>query len=158
MARFSLCRKDKTAEIAKAVAAELAKGVGPYSDVGSAYPASASPYTNSNIQGQIQIAGEAVPMARPASGFGAILGPAAPLLPAPLDAVLPDSGRAAPRKYEYQVAQNLNITQTLVPYQVLKALVEQCDIIHRCVEIRVSEITKMEWSFTVSPEIGRAHV
>ena len=146
-------RKDKTAEMAKAVAAELAKAgnVGPYADIGYAYSASNTIMTNQNVPGtQIQVAGEAVPMPRPGGAFGAILGPAAPLIPAPLDPVLDESGRAVPRKYEYQVAQNLNITQTLVPYQILKSLVEQCDIIHRCVEIRVSEITKMDWSFTLA--------
>ena len=146
-------RKDKTAEMAKAVAAELAKAgnIGPYADIGYAYSASNTIMTNQNVPGtQIQVAGEAVPMPRPGGAFGAVLGPAAPLIPAPLDPVLDESGRAVPRKYEYQVAQNLNITQTLVPYQILKALVEQCDIIHRCVEIRVSEITKMDWSFTLS--------
>ena len=144
-------RKDKTAEMAKAIVAELSKAgnVGPYSDIG--YAQSAASMTQNVTPGtQIQIAGEAVAMPRPGGGFGAILGPSAPLLPAPLDPVLDESGRAVPRKYEYQVAQNLNITQTLVPYQILKALVEQCDIIHRCVEIRVSEITKMDWSFTLS--------
>ena len=144
-------RKDKTLEMAKAIVAELEKGanVGPYANVG--YAQSAAQMTQNMTPGtQIQVAGEAVAMPRPGGGFGAILGPSAPLLPAPLDPTLDQSGRAVPRKYEYQVAQNLNITQTLVPYQVLKALVEQCDIIHRCVEIRVSEISKMEWSFTLS--------
>ena len=144
-------RKDKTLEMAKAIVAELEKGanVGPYANVG--YAQSAAQMTQNMTPGtQIQVAGEAVAMPRPGGGFGAILGPSAPLLPAPLDPTLDESGRAVPRKYEYQVAQNLNITQTLVPYQVLKALVEQCDIIHRCVEIRVSEISKMDWSFTLS--------
>ena len=144
-------RKDKTLEMAKAIVAELEKGanVGPYANVG--YAQSAAQMTQNMTPGtQIQVAGEAVAMPRPGGGFGAILGPSAPLLPAPLDPTLDQSGRAVPRKYEYQVAQNLNITQTLVPYQVLKALVEQCDIIHRCVEIRVSEISKMDWSFTLS--------
>ena len=140
-------RKDKTLEMAKAIVAELEKGVnvGPYANVG--YAQSAAQMTQNMTPGtQIQVAGEAVAMPRPGGGFGAILGPSAPLLPAPIDPTLDESGRAVPRKYEYQISQNINITQKLVPYQVLKALVEQCDIIHRCVEIRVSEISKMDWS------------
>ena len=144
-------RKNKTEELAKAVAAELAKNVGPYPAGTYSQASAAAPYTNSNMSGQIQIAGESVPMDRPAGAFGAILGPSAPMLPAPLDPVLDDSGRALPRKYEYEVATNLNITQTAVPYAVLKALAEQCDIIHRCIEIRVSELTKMDWSFALAP-------
>lgn len=142
-------RKNKTEELAKAIAAEMVKNVGPYSAGTYSQATAAAPYTNSNMDGQIQIAGEAVPMPRPAGAFGAILGPAAPMLPAPLDEVLDDSGRAMPRKYEAPVASNLNITQTAVPYAILKALSEQCDIIHRCIEIRVSELTKMDWSFSL---------
>jgi Phage portal protein len=152
MPRFLPRRKDKTAEIAKAVAAELNKAgsVGPYSNVGYAQSAAAIPYANTGSQ--IQIAGEVAAMPRPGGAFGAILGPSAPLIPAPLDPVLDDSGRAVPRKYEYEVATNLNITQTSVPYAVLRALAEQCDIIHRAIEIRISELTKMNWSFSLSPD------
>jgi hypothetical protein len=85
-------------------------------------------------------------------GFGAMLGPAAPLLPAPIDVVLDESGRALPRKYEYQTAINLNITQTEVPFQVLHSLVEQCDIIHRAIEIRVGDIIKQEGAWTLSDQ------
>jgi len=149
LARFG--RKNKTAELAKAVAAELAKGqVGPYSDAAYSQSAAAIPYAN--MTGQIQVAGEVVAMPRPGGAFGAILGPSAPLVPAALDVVDPDTGRAMPRKYEYQVAQNLNITQTSVPFAILRQLAEQCDIIHRCIEIRVSEIVKQDWSFAVAPQ------
>ena len=148
MALFS--RRDKTAEMAKAVAEELSKA-----------GMSGSPYANSGYsvatpaqggQGVIAVGEQSVPLPRPGGAFGAILGPSAPLLPMPIDQLLDESGRPLPRRYEYQVATNLNLTQTSVPFGVLRSLTEQCDIIHRCIEIRVSEIVKMDWSFAPSPQ------
>ena len=152
MALFS--RKDKTAEIVKAVAEEIQKSLAgtPMANSGYANSTAANPYTGMGGQGLIQVQGESVPMRRWGQDFGSMLGPAAPLLPAPIDPVLDDSGRPIPRKYEYQIAVNLNLTQTEVPFQVLKSLTEQCDIIHRCIEIRISEIVKQRWSFSVSDD------
>jgi len=147
-------RKDNKA-LAAEIIAELQKAGlngSPYANSGYATASSAEPYQNSGGQGLIQVAGQAVPMERPGGAFGAILGPAAPLLPAPIDTVLDESGRAMPRKYEYQVAVNLNLTQTEVPFQVLKSLTEQCDIIHRCIEIRVSEIVKQKAGWNISDD------
>ena len=158
MALFS--RKDKNVEMAKAVAAELAKaGYGINASPGlNGSPMSGSGYNSAYAadqpsagQGIVTTIGQANPMPRPGlspqGGFGAMLGPAAPLLPAPIDVVLDESGRAMPRKYEYQTAINLNLTQTEVPFATLKALTEQCDVIHRAIEIRVSDIVKQQWSF-----------
>jgi len=52
-------RKNKTEELAKAIAAEMVKNVGPYSAGTYSQATAAAPYTNSNMDGQIQIAGEA---------------------------------------------------------------------------------------------------
>ena len=152
MALFS--RKDKTAEIIKAVSEEIQKSLAgtPMANSGYANSTAANPYSGMGGQGLIQVQGESTPMRRWGQDFGSMLGPAAPLLPAPIDPVLDDSGRPIPRKYEYQIAVNLNLTQSEVPFQVLKSLTEQCDIIHRCIEIRISEIVKQRWSFSVSDD------
>ena len=139
------------AEMQKAGMASTPLGGGAYN---SAYAANEMSTAG---QGIVTTVGQAVPMPRPGfveggGGFGAMLGPAAPLLPAPIDVVLDDSGRALPRKYEYQTAINLNITQTEVPFQVLHSLVEQCDIIHRAIEIRVGDIIKQEGAWTLSDQ------
>ena len=152
MALFS--RKDKTAEIIKAVSEEIQKSLAgtPMANSGYANSTAANPYSGMGGQGLIQVQGESTPMRRWGQDFGSMLGPAAPLLPAPIDPVLDDSGRPIPRKYEYQIAVNLNLTQSEVPFQVLKSLTEQCDIIHRCIEIRISEIVKQRWSFSLSDD------
>ena len=139
------------AEMQKAGMASTPLGGGGYN---SAYAANEMSTAG---QGIVTTIGQAVPMPRPGfveggGGFGAMLGPAAPLLPAPIDVVLDDSGRALPRKYEYQTAINLNLTQTEVPFQVLLSLVEQCDIIHRAIEIRVGDIVKQEGTWTLSDQ------
>ena len=139
------------AEMQKAGMASTPLGGGAYN---SAYAANEMSTAG---QGIVTTVGQAVPMPRPGfteggGGFGAMLGPAAPLLPAPIDVVLDDSGRALPRKYEYQTAINLNLTQTEVPFQVLNSLAEQCDIIHRAIEIRVGDIIKQEGSWTLSDQ------
>ena len=155
MALFS--RKDKNAELAKAVAEEIAKSLAgtPMGSSGYSTASAASPY--SGVAGDTLINssnanGVAVPMPRQGSDFGSMLGPSAPLLPMPIDPVLDESGRAMPRKYEYQVAINLNLTQTEVPFAILKGLTEQCDIVHRAIEIRVADIIKQDWSFTLSDD------
>ena len=157
--RFSRKARDqKLAEtVAEAVKAGLSGSPMGTTNYNRATPA--EPYSTVGGQGIITGIGQAVPMDRLGvgyeggnigSGFGAMLGPAAPLLPAPIDVVQDDSGRALPRRYEYQVATNLNLTQSEVPYQVLRSLSEQCDIIHRAIEIRVGDLVKQDWSFDLS--------
>ena len=153
--RFSRKARDlKLAEtVAEAVKAGLSGSPMGTTNYNRATPA--EPYSTIGGQGIVTGIGQAIPMDRPGvtpdgGGFGAMLGPAAPLLPAPIDVVLDETGRALPRKYEYQVATNLNLTQQEVPYQVLKSLAEQCDIIHRAIEIRVGDLVKQDWSFDLS--------
>lgn len=157
--RFSRKARDqKLAEtVAEAVKAGLSGSPLGTSNYNRATPS--EPYSTIGGQGIVTGIGQSIPMDRPGvgyeggyqgSGFGAMLGPAAPLLPAPIDVVLDDSGRALPRRYEFQVATNLNLTQTEVPFQVLKSLAEQCDVIHRAIEIRVGDIVKQDWSFDLS--------
>ena len=154
MALFS--RKDRKADIDKYIteaiekAAQSLMGTPMYNNAGYANVVPAQP---TGGQGLAQQSGwEAVALPRPGDAFGSMLGPAAPLLPSPIDPVSAISGRAEPRKFQYQVAYNLNLTQQEVPWSVLRSLAEQCDIISRAITIRTSDISKMEWSFTLSPD------
>ena len=152
MALFS--RKDRKADIDRYIteavekAAQSLMGTPMYNQAGYANVVPAQPIGG---QGLAQQSGwEATALPRPGDAFGSMLGPAAPLLPSPIDPVNPDTGRAEPRKFQFQVAYNLNLTQQDVPWSVLRALADQCDIIARAITIRVSEIVKMNWSFTLS--------
>ena len=150
-------RKAKTSneDLAKLIAEEVSKAMNPFAAAGgsvvSTMPGFQSGYTGAGASGLLQTPGTpAMPLPRPGDSFGSQLGPAMPYLPAPLDPVFDDSGRALPRRYQYDVAQNLNLNDKHVPWSTLRALAEQCDVVHRCIEIKTSEIVGLEWDFTVS--------
>ena len=147
-------RKAREAELAKAVADAtadaVAKAISP-AMLAAQGASVATPAEIAGLQSRLQTPGQvATPLPRPAEMFGSQMGPADPLLSAPLDVVDPVSGRALPRRYEYQVAQNLNLNDKLPGWATLRSLAEQCDIIHRCIEIRVAELVGMDWDFTIS--------
>ena len=96
--------------------------------------------------------------------------PFAPGLPITPGAINPvgDNGRADPRRYEYQVAQNINVAteQKLVPFKTLRGAAEQIDIVRRCIEVLKSKITGIDWDIVIAEdasekiisEIGGDHV
>src|ERR1035438_9366758 len=96
--------------------------------------------------------GQVVPLPRDFDNYGAVMGPAFPLLPAAIDEVLDASGRPLPRLYQYRIAENLDLTFENQPWNVLRALVETCDLVHRAAEIRIADITRMDLSFSLTDE------
>lgn len=92
--------------------------------------------------------------------------PGQPIVPGAINPLRED-GRPDPRRYEYQVAQNINITETrLVPFKTLRATADQVDIIRRCLEVVKNKITGMDWDIVLSDdaseriaaESGKDHV
>ena len=76
--------------------------------------------------------------------------PGNPLIPGAINPLRPD-GRANPRRYEYQVAQNINVTENrLVPFKTLRATADQVDIIRRCLEVVKAKLSAMDWDITLS--------
>lgn len=76
--------------------------------------------------------------------------PGIPIVPGAINAVRAD-GRPDPRRYEYQVAQNINITPTrLVPFSVLRASADQIDILRRCIEVIKQKMIGLEWDIVLS--------
>ena len=64
-----------------------------------------------------------------------------------------ERGRPDPRRYEFQVAQNINITETrLVPFKTLRAAADQIDILRRCIEVLKSKVTSLEWDIVVADD------
>lgn len=93
-------------------------------------------------------------------------GPGLPITPGAINP-LQENGRPQPRRYEYQVAQNINITETrLVPFKTLRAAADQIDILRRCIEVTKSKMVGLEWdvvlgqdaSEKISAEAGGDHV
>ncbi len=90
-------------------------------------------------------------LARNADVFGSQMGPNYPLFPIAIDP-LNSNGRADPRKFQYDISENLQITKHLAKWNVLKAAAEQCDVVARAVTIRAAEVAKMDKSWVVSDE------
>jgi hypothetical protein len=79
-------------------------------------------------------------------------GPGTPITPGAINPVRED-GRPDPRRYEYQVAQNINITETrLVPFKTLRASADQIDILRRCIEVIKNKVTGLDWDITLGTD------
>ena len=79
-------------------------------------------------------------------------GPGNPITPGAINPLRAD-GRPDPRRYEYQVAQNINITPTrLVPFTTLRGAADQIDILRRCVEVLKSKITSLDWDIVLGTD------
>lgn len=79
--------------------------------------------------------------------------PGLPITPGAINPVGTD-GRAEPRRYEYQVAQNINVAteQKLVPFKTLRGAAEQIDIVRRCIEVLKSKITGLDWDVVIAED------
>ena len=146
--------------LAKAVADQITKGPN--------LPAGAVTMTEQQMQqASINNSYTTKPLPRNPT-FGNV--PFAPGLPITPGAINPvgESGRADPRRYEYQVAQNINVAteQKLVPFKTLRGAAEQIDIVRRCIEVLKSKITGLDWDIVIAEdasekiiaEIGGDHV
>jgi len=77
--------------------------------------------------------------------------PGLPLIPGALNPLNPETGRPAPRRYEYLVAQNINVSENrLVPFKTLRAAADQIDILRRCIEVRKAKISGLDWDIVLS--------
>lgn len=84
---------------------------------------------------------------------GVPFGPGIPITPGAINPVNPVTGRPEPRRYEYQVAQNINITETRnVPFKTLRAAAEQIDILRRCIEVIKGKVSGLEWDIVLGQD------
>jgi len=97
--------------------------------------------------------GQQTPLARNPLMAGVPFGPGMPIMPGAINP-LRDDGRADPRRYEYQVAQNINIgtEQKLVPFKTLRGAAEQIDIVRRCVEVLKAKIAGLDWDIVIAED------
>jgi len=79
--------------------------------------------------------------------------PGIPIIPGAINPPNPVTGRPEPRRYEFQVAQNINVTETrLVPFQTLRAAADQIDILRRCIEVLKSKVTSLDWDIVLAED------
>ena len=96
--------------------------------------------------------GNSTPLPRNPWLAGVPFGPGTPITPGAINPVRED-GRPDPRRYEFQVAQNINITETrLVPFKTLRASADQIDILRRCIEVIKNKVTGLDWDITLGTD------
>lgn len=120
-----------------------------------------------NSNNQRNTYGQQTPLTRNPLMSGVPFGPGQPIMPGAINPLRPD-GRSDPRRYEYQVAQNLNIgsEQKLVQFKTLRGAAEQIDIVRRCIEVLKAKISGLDWDIVIAEdasekiiaEIGGDHV
>lgn len=94
----------------------------------------------------------AEPMERRIEDFTVPFAPGRPLIPALINPPRED-GRTAPRRYEFPVAWNLQITeQRVVPFRLLRDVADGSDLVRKCIEVVKSSISGMEWDVVPQPE------
>ena len=130
---------------AKAVADQIAKS--------PALPAGSVTMTEQQMRGGSAAqgyGGGTVPLPRDQITPTVPFGPGRPIEPGAINP-LALRGRPNPRRYEYQVAQNINVTETrLVPFKTLRAAADQVDILRRCIEVLKAKISALDWDITLS--------
>ena len=111
----------------------------------------ATPYTAEQIQSVSQGYGTSVGLPRNPNLANVPFTPGIPLIPGAINPLRAD-GRPDPRRYEYTVAQNINVTeQRPVPFKTLRSAADQIDILRRCVEVLKAKIGGLEWDIILSP-------
>lgn len=99
-----------------------------------------------------QQVGAAAPLAR--DWFSYPFGPGTPIVPAPIDPVRGDTGRAEPRQWAYPVSWNLPGNDSrgnrCVPWQVLREAADNIALLRDCIRIRKNEILALDWTVAVS--------
>ena len=94
-------------------------------------------------------------VALPRAPFSATVpfGPGNPIIPGAINPVNPLTGRPEPRRYEYQVAQNINIVPTrLVPFSTLRDAADSIDILRRCIEVTKSKMNGLNFDIVLGAD------
>jgi hypothetical protein len=80
-------------------------------------------------------------------------GPGNPIIPGAINPVNPLTGRPEPRRYEYQVAQNINIVPTrLVPFSTLRDAGDSIDILRRCIEVTKAKMSGLDFDIVLGSD------
>ena len=94
-------------------------------------------------------------VALPRAPFSATVpfGPGNPIIPGAINPINPLTGRPEPRRYEYQVAQNINIVPTrLVPFSTLRAAGDSIDILRRCIEVTKAKMNGLQFDIVLGAD------
>ncbi|MFD2421662.1 phage portal protein [Amycolatopsis pigmentata] len=83
--------------------------------------------------------------------YWALMGPGAPLYPAPLNQPNPATGQADPRRWEYPVSWNIiQDAGRLVDWSTLRNAAREVDLISQCIRVRRTEQSSLDWDITLT--------
>jgi Phage portal protein len=92
-----------------------------------------------------------VPLEREGQWANVPFAPAMPLIPSSINPS-GDRGRPDPRRWEFEVAQNINVQGgRLVPFKTLRQSADAIDIIRRCIEAMKNKMAGLEWDISLTP-------
>lgn len=116
-------------------------------------PAGAVTQTETQVMAQTPPSGaHAEPLERNPLSFTVPFAPGRPLVPALINPPRED-GRTAPRRYEFPVAWNLQITeQRVVPFRLLRDVADGSDIVRKCIEVVKAAASGMDWDIVPMPQ------
>jgi hypothetical protein len=99
-----------------------------------------------------QTYGNSTPLPRAPYSATVPFGPGMPITPGAINPVRED-GRPDPRRYEYQVAQNINVTETrFIPFKTLRASADQIDILRRCIEVIKNKVVSLDFDIVLGQD------
>ena len=109
-------------------------------------PSGSVTQTEQQIAAQVPASGtNAEQMPRNPADYAVPFAPGRPLVPALINPPRED-GRATPRRYEFPVAWNLQISQQRdVPFILLRNVADSIDIVRKCVEVVKAAASGMDW-------------
>ena len=111
-----------------------------------------TPISQDQIQEAVNSYGNSVGLTRNPLWANVPFTPGQPIIPGAINPVRAD-GRPDPRRYEYQVAQNINITPTrLVPFTTLRAAGDQIDVLRRCIEVLKKKMVSLDWDVVLGQD------
>ena len=116
-------------------------------------PVGAVTQTEQQIAAQVPTSGTtATPLERRPEDYIVPFAPGRPLIPSLIN-VPREDGRSAPRRSEFPVAWNLQITeQRVVPFRLLRDVADGSDIVRKCIEVVKSAVIGMQWDIVMSPD------
>src|ERR1035437_3432732 len=100
------------------------------------------------------------PLPRPLEDFitGAF-GPSAPIVPFAIDEPDDDSGRPAPRRWQYPLSTNLPHlpgSTKMVQFATLREYAEKYSVARTCVQVRKAEVVGLDWDIVPTSEKSEA--
>lgn len=91
-----------------------------------------------------------------------MFGPLSPIVPMGIDKPREDSGRPAPRRWQYPVGWNLPVGTPgtegikMTTFATLRSLADMYSVVRTCIDKRIAELVALDWDIVPTAEADRA--